>query len=721
LSRVGLLVAALVALAAFGAPEARAQNYKLTVTTTAGGTVTGGSAFNQNSINCLPNSTGDCEDFYPPFTGIDQTVQLTATPSTGWRFTGWTGCTVGSNPNQCSRFMGPSNADRTVTASFANDPPTVQFTDPVPFTTVSGDITLRATAADDSAVTEVKFWQQLTSGTVTFRQLIGTDTTPPYQVPWHTRTLDNGNHVIVAEAVDAAGAEDEDLLDVIVRNANGVRYAAPGGTGPDPCLQANPCDFAHAIQHAVSGDEVIVMPGDYVFPNGILLFRRQINLHGLDGQPRPRLVFTGTVGFFLLEAAATLRHLQIEATMDDAVALGVSTFATPTFSDLVLTATGTDGAALTVNEGNALVRDSILRSTGANGLALDGRSTGTVELRNLTAWSSGPNSIAIRAGCLPGACFGDGPYVTRARNVVARGTRYDLQSTSPDPDKPAILGISHSNFRPGFTNVSIGSVLNDEGNNQSTEPLFVNPAAGDFHQRLGSPTIDAGVADPMNGATDFDGEARPMGPAPDIGADELPYATLTVTKVGTGTVTSTPPGIDCGSDCSQEYPVGTTVALSQAPGSGFGFAGWSDACTGTGPCTVIVDAPKNVGASFAPKSGGPGTGQAPVVGGRRCTIWGNGRANRLTGTARADVICGLGGNDTVRGGGGNDVILLGAGNDTGYGQGGNDRIVGASGRDRLFGGPGRDRLEGGPGRDRLVGGPGRDRCQRGRGDTRLTC
>jgi hypothetical protein len=54
----------------------------------------------------------------------------------------------------------------------------------------------------------------------------------------------------------------------------------------------------------------------------------------------------------------------------------------------------------------------------------------------------------------------------------------------------------------------------------SANPLLVDPANGNFHLAPGSPCIDAG--DPVNyPATDFEGDPRPHGPAPDIGADEV--------------------------------------------------------------------------------------------------------------------------------------------------------------------------------------------------------
>ena len=60
--------------------------------------------------------------------------------------------------------------------------------------------------------------------------------------------------------------------------------------------------------------------------------------------------------------------------------------------------------------------------------------------------------------------------------------------------------------------------------------------------------------------------------------------TLTVTKTGggSGQVTSTPPGINCGTTCSHSYAAGTLVTLTATPAKNSTFTGWSGACTGTG-------------------------------------------------------------------------------------------------------------------------------------------
>jgi Leucine-rich repeat (LRR) protein len=76
--------------------------------------------------------------------------------------------------------------------------------------------------------------------------------------------------------------------------------------------------------------------------------------------------------------------------------------------------------------------------------------------------------------------------------------------------------------------------------------------------------------------------------------------TLSVSKTGTGsgTVTSSPAGISCGSTCSHAFNYNTSVVLTAAPAAGSKFSGWSGSCTGTGTCTVIMSAAKSATANF---------------------------------------------------------------------------------------------------------------------------
>jgi hypothetical protein len=84
------------------------------------------------------------------------------------------------------------------------------------------------------------------------------------------------------------------------------------------------------------------------------------------------------------------------------------------------------------------------------------------------------------------------------------------------------------------------------------------------------------------------------------------YYLLTIIKTGSGTVASSPTGIDCGPDCEETYEKGTEVTISAIPDAGSFFAGWTGSgCGGTGDCTVIMDATAAVKATFGTCSNQP--------------------------------------------------------------------------------------------------------------------
>jgi hypothetical protein len=77
--------------------------------------------------------------------------------------------------------------------------------------------------------------------------------------------------------------------------------------------------------------------------------------------------------------------------------------------------------------------------------------------------------------------------------------------------------------------------------------------------------------------------------------------TLVVTRsgIGTGTVTSAPAGINCGTACSATYLDGTAVTLTATPGALSVFVGWTgcDSVSGAS-CTVAMSAARSVNAEF---------------------------------------------------------------------------------------------------------------------------
>ena len=75
---------------------------------------------------------------------------------------------------------------------------------------------------------------------------------------------------------------------------------------------------------------------------------------------------------------------------------------------------------------------------------------------------------------------------------------------------------------------------------------------------------------------------------------------LTVAKDGTGsgTVTSAPDGISCGSTCSSSFTQGSSVTLTATADSGSMFTGWSGGCSGTGTCVINLTENTAVTATF---------------------------------------------------------------------------------------------------------------------------
>jgi RTX calcium-binding nonapeptide repeat (4 copies)/Divergent InlB B-repeat domain len=184
----------------------------------------------------------------------------------------------------------------------------------------------------------------------------------------------------------------------------------------------------------------------------------------------------------------------------------------------------------------------------------------------------------------------------------------------------------------------------------------------------------------------------------------VPTYELLVAKAGDGggTVISSPAGIGCGADCSEVYTSGTVVTLTAAANVNSSFGGFGGPCTVTtaSTCDVIVDAAKQVTATFS--AGDSGEGGA-------CTIRGTAARNVLNGTPGRDVICGLGGADLINGRGGADVIR---------GARGADVLRGGPGPDRLLGGRGPDVLRCGRAVDVANGGPGPDTCT---AETKRSC
>src|SRR5438309_8177882 len=161
----------------------------------------------------------------------------TATGTTSWMASG-IALQAGTNVLTVTAWDAASN---TKTASLAvtlsdTTPPSVSITAPTSSATVSGTITLTATATDNVGVAGVQF--KLDGAN------LGTEvTTAPYTLPWTTTTVSNGTHTLTAAARDAAGnlATSAVINVSVANNVSVAKNATPPPTSaPPPAVVQRP-------------------------------------------------------------------------------------------------------------------------------------------------------------------------------------------------------------------------------------------------------------------------------------------------------------------------------------------------------------------------------------------------------------------------------------------------------------------------------------------------
>jgi hypothetical protein len=320
-----------------------------------------------------------------------------------------------------------------------------------------------------------------------------------------------------------------------------VRYADPGGATVGACTDpqaggANPpCELEYAVEMvAGTGDEIVVRAGDHNVADPVYAGNKQLNIHG-DAGPRPRIVMSGTGNGALIVGGPTgsgtvVRYLEIRSSTSAVSAGGVP--GTATLENLLLHVTGTPSTIATgvfINAGGAggewILRDMVVQNDDPFGTAV-ALFQGNAQLRNVTAVATDADGTGLYAtdAQTAGLCGSAAASTMTVKNTIARGGTRDVRAEDKCVDSnPAVVEIAHSNYRGGKVqeNPPDGRVADGGGNQTNVDPLFVAAAAFDYHQLPGSPTIDAGVVDPLLGRTDIDPQHRWMGANPDIGADEF--------------------------------------------------------------------------------------------------------------------------------------------------------------------------------------------------------
>jgi hypothetical protein len=251
------------------------------------------------------------------------------------------------------------------------------------------------------------------------------------------------------------------------------------------------------------------------------------------------------------------------------------------------------GAALTQTGGTTTIAPGAILDTSGSGATFQlqggvltggGQTQATAAIVNGSVSNSGANIIPGSASS-PGLMTFDGSYTQEFGGK--------LTEVVDGAGGPSNVGTGYSQL--GATgNVALSGTL--------AITTVSNPNVGDLDTILATNASVSGTFSTVTGAFT---SGSSFGYKASYGSN---YAALTVgptlrvtrSGVGTGTVTSSPAGINCGSTCFALFFGVQNVTLTAHPGSGSVFAGWSGACSGSSTtCQVSMTQARSVTATFS--------------------------------------------------------------------------------------------------------------------------
>jgi hypothetical protein len=353
--------------------------------------------------------------------------------------------------------------------------------------------------------------------------------------------------VLLASAAFALGGG---LADASPASA-AIRYAAPGGTGADPCANpARPCSVYTAAAESAprstikAGDVVELAPGTYhaeeegefgyippvSLPEGV-------TVRGEPGRARPVIVVAkegDSYSSFYVPIGSEVADVEIRnrhETNGSAIEISGGTV-----DRVVARSIGDNAIACRFDSGtlrnSACINSEGGSAIGVNNLATKGALTGTI--RNSTLIATGPGSVGMDFSF---SAFKRGLSVNvDAIGVIAKGEEMDVIANAWALNKgrgaDVDVELRSSDYATVATEAEQGGTVSvtrpGTKGNITALPLL---GKGNLLQLPGSPTIDMGGTDEASGPLDVDGEARTIGAGADIGADEFGSATTGVDPV----------------------------------------------------------------------------------------------------------------------------------------------------------------------------------------------
>ena len=284
------------------------------------------------------------------------------------------------------------------------------------------------------------------------------------------------------------------------------RYAAPVGTGPEPCRASNPCSLEAAVGiNSNYEDRILLAAGEYV--TGELSIFKDLTVRPEDG---PVTISSNGANGVFLQNDSRLADLTI---VHSGTNVGLLMFGGR--ADRVTVTTSGNSAC---GPYDAVIRDSACINNGlaaAVTMATGGTVTQQSKLVNVTAFADAGPGIAIYTN-------GGADNTLVAENVIAKSASGTDLTAEADATSSSSIELAHSAYEDVASSGAGSTSITPPGtgSNITDEPVLADPLGGDVHQLLGSPTIDGGEVVADLGSSDIDGDERIGGESPDIGADE---------------------------------------------------------------------------------------------------------------------------------------------------------------------------------------------------------
>lgn len=343
-----------------------------------------------------------------------------------------------------------------------------------------------------------------------------------------------GDHTCRACSAHAECPESDACLpDGRCASPGEVAYVQAGGTGAQPCAKGAPCGTLQEGVTAVSASRPYVK----ISGTGTLAANAVTTIDGkavtILADPGAKLDRVGDGRILLVQSAgANVSIVDLEITgqtglADEAIQLEPNG-GTPELSLVRVKVTGSQGRGISASGGTLrLMQSTILGNTGG-GISISGSQfdiTNSIIVKN-----GGPNSVlgGIQVNGIVGVGMRRFEFNTVAQNQATSGiTPGVLCSAIAMPlalansiiyDNGTAIQVEGNNC--SWTYSDIGPMMAPGQGNINAPPMFINAMQNNFHLQSGSPAKDA--ADPAASLSiDIDGDARPQGPARDMGADEI--------------------------------------------------------------------------------------------------------------------------------------------------------------------------------------------------------